>query len=113
MSQKANPPAASAPEEDGRDKPVTLAMLRQLVNRDWRGLPGNLLIVLSGDTEGNRFSPFATYGHGRYEALDPHDAVGEAHPTPGQLAKSPSLRELYPDGIPDKAVPALVLYPLG
>ncbi|MEJ8654958.1 hypothetical protein [Streptomyces sp. MS1.AVA.4] len=87
-------------------------MLRQLVRSDWRGLPGTTLVVLAVDAEGNGYSPFATYDHCRYAPID-DDYVGDVYPLPEELRKSRKLRELYSDGIPDSAVPALVLYPLG
>ena len=60
-------------------------------------------MVLSRDTEGNGYSPFTTYS----------DEVREVYPLPEKLEQDKELRELYADGIPDNAVPALVLYPLG
>lgn len=35
----------SAPDDDERDRPLTLAVLRQLVRHDWRALPGTTLVV--------------------------------------------------------------------
>ncbi|GHB77630.1 hypothetical protein GCM10010377_79870 [Streptomyces viridiviolaceus] len=101
----------STPDDD-RDRPLTLAVLRQLVRHGWRTLPGTTLVVLSRDTEGNAYSPFATYSNARY-APTLSDEVGEAYPLPEELEQDRELRELFADGIPDSAVPALVLYPLG
>ncbi|MGV4890791.1 hypothetical protein ACSR0Z_30245 (plasmid) [Streptomyces viridosporus] len=101
-----------APDDDERDRPLTLAVLRQLIRHDWRALPGTTLVVLSRDTEGNGYSPFATYSNARY-APTYSDEVGEVYPLPEELEQDKELRELYADGIPDNAVPALVLYPLG
>ena len=66
-----------------------------------RGVPGSVA-----------FSPFATYSRSRY-APTYNDLVGEVYPTPEALKKDKQLRELFADGIPDSAVPARVLYPLG
>lgn len=107
-NQQATP---SDPEDDVPDRPLTLAVLRQLVRTDWRGLPGSRLIVLSRDVEGNAYSPFAGYSRSRY-APTYNDFVGEIFPLPQELKKDKELRELFAD-IPDSAVPALVLYPLG
>lgn len=103
---------SSDPDTDVCEGPLTLAMLRQLVRTDWSGLPGSTLVVLSRDAEGNSFSPFATYSRSRY-APTYNDFVGEVFPLPDELKKDKELRELFADGIPDSAVPALVLYPLG
>ncbi|MFD7708615.1 hypothetical protein [Streptomyces sp. NPDC059786] len=103
--------ASSDADADAPDRPLTLAVLRQLVHSDWRGLPGSTLIVLSRDVEGNAYSPFASYGHSRY-APTYNDFVGEVFPLPEELKKDKELRELFPS-VPGSAVPALVLYPLG
>ncbi|MET7693850.1 hypothetical protein ABZT06_38795 [Streptomyces sp. NPDC005483] len=105
---------APSPDPDGEalDRPLTLAVLRHLVRADWKGLPGDTLVVLSRDAEGNLYSPFSTYSISRY-APTHSDLVGDVFPLPEELKKDESLRELYADGIPDTAVPALVLYPLG
>ncbi|GAA3886080.1 hypothetical protein GCM10022207_61700 [Streptomyces lannensis] len=103
---------APSADDDRRDRPLTLSVLRQLVRKDWSKLPGDTLVVLSADTEGNRFSPFSTYGRSRYAPLSPDDQVGETYPLPEELKRDKELRELYPE-IPATAVPALVLYPLG
>ncbi|MFE1840734.1 hypothetical protein [Streptomyces sviceus] len=104
----------SSPDPDGEapDRPLTLAVLRHLVRKDWKDLPGDTLVVLSQDAEGNLFSPFSTYSHARY-APTLSELVGEIFPLPEALKADQSLRELYGDGIPDTALPALVLYPLG
>ncbi|MGX1915971.1 hypothetical protein ACWIID_45410 [Streptomyces phaeochromogenes] len=102
---------SSDPDADALDRPLTLAVLRQLVRSDWRGLPGATLVVLSRDVEGNAYSPFATYS--RYRYAPTYDLVGEVYPLPEELEQDEKLRELFADGIPDSAVPALVLYPLG
>ncbi|MDQ0994808.1 hypothetical protein [Streptomyces sp. V3I7] len=83
------------------------------MRRDWAGLPGTTLVVLSSDVEGNSFSPFSTYSRSQYAPLGANDLVGEAYPLPEELEQDAELRELYPGGVPDTAVPALVLYPLG
>ncbi|KMS74269.1 hypothetical protein ACM01_15335 [Streptomyces viridochromogenes] len=105
---------APSPDPDGEalDRPLTLAVLRHLVREDWKGLPGDTLVVLSRDAEGNLFSPFSTYCHSRY-APTHSDLVGDVFPLPEELKRDPGLRELYGDTIPDTAVPALVLFPLG
>ncbi|MGW6214304.1 hypothetical protein [Streptomyces sp. NPDC055109] len=92
------------------DKPLTLDVLRYLMRNNWSRLPGKTLVVLSQDAEGNGFSPLSTYCHERYSPV--YDLRGETYPLHSALAKDKKLRELYPD-IPDDAVAALVLYPLG
>ncbi|MBP5888641.1 MULTISPECIES: hypothetical protein [Streptomyces] len=105
---------APSPDPDGEapDRPLTLAVLRRLVRTNWSRLPGDTLVVLSRDTEGNLYSPFSTYSLARY-APTHSDLVGDVFPLPEELEADQSLRELYADGIPDTALPALVLYPLG
>ncbi|WP_199550144.1 hypothetical protein [Streptomyces sp. N35] len=98
---------------DAPDRPLNLAVLRHLVHTHWKDLPGDTLVVLSCDAEGNSYSPFATYAHGRYAAIGADDLVGELFPLPEHLEQEPELRDLYPDGVPGTAVPALALYPLG
>ncbi|MFD9441908.1 hypothetical protein ACFWBR_27660 [Streptomyces sp. NPDC060006] len=100
------------PDGEAPDRPLTLAVLRHLVRKDWKDVPGDTLVVLSRDTEGNLYSPFSTYSFARY-APTHSDLVGDVFPMPEELNADPSLRELYADGIPDTALPALVLYPLG
>ncbi|MEV6533732.1 hypothetical protein AB0M86_29740 [Streptomyces sp. NPDC051639] len=92
------------------DQPLTLDVLRFLMRNDWSRLPGKTLVVLSQDAEGNGFSPLSTYSHQRYSPV--HDLRGEIYPLHSALAKDKKLRALYPE-IPDDAVAALVLYPLG
>ncbi|MFJ4790993.1 hypothetical protein [Streptomyces sp. NPDC088794] len=105
---------APSPDPDGEapDRPLTLAVLRHLVRKEWKDLPGDMLVVLSRDAGGNFFSPFSTYSVSRYAPIH-SDLVGDIFPLPEELTADQSLRELYPDGIPDTALPALVLYPLG
>ncbi|MET8030584.1 hypothetical protein [Streptomyces avermitilis] len=105
---------SSGPAEPKRttnqgDQPLTLDRLRQLVRQDWAGLPGKTLVVLSGGTEGNRYSPFSTYSRGRYAPI--HGLTGTVYPLESELAEDCELRALFPQ-IPDNAVAALVLYPL-
>ncbi|TLS45785.1 hypothetical protein FE633_13590 [Streptomyces montanus] len=100
------------PDDDATLRPVTLSELRQLVREDWKKLPGDTLVVLSRDVEGNLFSPFAFYNLSRY-APTHTDLVGDVFPLPEELKEDPEMRELYADRIPDTAVPALVLFPLG
>ncbi|GAA3592411.1 hypothetical protein [Streptomyces osmaniensis] len=104
---------SSDPDGEALDRPLTLAVLRHLVRKDWKGMPGDTLVVLSRDAEGNGYSPFSTYSRSRYAPIGSNDLVGEVYPLPQELKEDPSLRELYADGIPDSAVPALVLFPLG
>ncbi|MEU6511038.1 hypothetical protein [Streptomyces sp. NPDC046942] len=99
------------PDSEAPDRPLTLAVLRHLVRKDWKDVPGDTLVVLSGDCEGNRFSPFASYSRARY-APTHSDLVGDVFPLPDELAENQELRELFAD-IPGTAAPALVLYPLG
>ncbi|WP_328349072.1 hypothetical protein OG800_49165 [Streptomyces sp. NBC_00445] len=100
------------PDSDAPDSPVTLAVLRDLVRTDWKHLPGDTLVVLSQDAEGNLFSPFSYYTRSRY-APTHTDRLGDVYPMPEELKEDEDLRELYADRIPDTAVPALVLFPLG
>lgn len=103
-------PAEPEPDEDERDQPLTLDVLRQLVRKDWARLPGKTLVVLCRDASGNGYSPFSTYNINRYSPV--YGLHGDVYPLDSQLAKDPGLRELYPE-IPDDAVAALVLFPLG
>ncbi|WP_419664784.1 hypothetical protein [Streptomyces sp. 2-1] len=95
---------SSDPDADALDRPLTLAVLRQLVRSDWRGLPDATLVVLPRDVEGNAYSPFATYSRSCYAPT--YDLVGEVYPLPEELEQDEKLRELFADGIPDSAVPA-------
>ncbi|MFD5572982.1 hypothetical protein [Streptomyces cadmiisoli] len=106
-------PAEPTPPEGGEDQgdqPLTLDVLRQLVGNEWASLPGETLVVLSRDTEGNLYSPFSTYAHSRYSPVN--DLTGEVYPLECELAADAELRELFPK-IPANARAALVLYPLG
>ncbi|MFE4756021.1 hypothetical protein ACFRIB_38320 [Streptomyces mirabilis] len=103
-------PADPDPQEIQGDEPLTLQVLRQLVDNEWASLPGKTLVVLSRDTEGNLYSPFSTYAHGRYSPV--YDLTGEVYPLESELAADAGLRELFPR-IPANARAALVLYPLG
>ncbi|GGV52375.1 hypothetical protein [Streptomyces spectabilis] len=104
--------APSAPDDTAFDRPLTLSVLRRLIRQEWRGLPGTTLVVLARDPEGNGFSPFAAYDYAQYSP-DDNGLVGDIYPSPEDLEKEAELRELFPAGIPDSAVPALVLVPLG
>ncbi|MFD7409392.1 hypothetical protein ACFV7R_43755 [Streptomyces sp. NPDC059866] len=92
------------------DQPLTLDVLRRLVGNDWARLPGKTLVVLSRDAEGNLYSPFSTYAIGRYAPV--YEQTGAVYPLESELARAPELRGLFPQ-VPDNAVAALVLYPLG
>ncbi|MEU9191050.1 hypothetical protein AB0D14_42485 [Streptomyces sp. NPDC048484] len=109
-----NQQQAPSPDPDGEapDRPLTLAVLRRLVRANWSRLPGDTLVVLSPDAEGNLFSPFSSYSLARY-APTHGELVGDVFPLPEELENDESLRELYGDRIPDTAITALVLYPLG
>ncbi|WP_409240499.1 hypothetical protein [Streptomyces sp. PA5.6] len=104
--------SSPGPDDEAPDRPLTLAVLRSLVREDWKDLSGDTLVVLSRDVEGNFLSPFSTYRHCRYAPTE-SDCTGEAFPLLEELKADPSLRELYGDEIPDTAVPALALFPLG
>src|SRR5689334_20627885 len=67
--------ASSDPDGEAPDRPLTLAVLRRLVRANWSRLPGDTLVVLSRDAEGNLFSPFSTYSLSRY-APTHSDLVG-------------------------------------
>ncbi|MDT0392922.1 hypothetical protein [Streptomyces dubilierae] len=101
-----------ATAEDEHDRPLTLAVLRRLVRYNWSGLPGNTPVVLSSDAKGSSFSPFATFDHGRYAPTDTGRS-GAIYPLAERLELDRELCELYAGRIPDSAVRALVLYPLG
>lgn len=104
------PSPAQLKQTDGmRDQELTLDVLRHLVRTKWRHLPGSTLVVLSRDSEGNLYSPFSTFNHGRYAPV--HGFTGEVYPLESDLAKDPALRALYRE-IPETAVAALVLFPL-
>ena len=105
--------SAAEPAPQRRDQPLTLAVLRRLVGNDWSRMPDTTLVVLSTDPEGNGFSPFSTYARARY-APEPEgdDLRGEVYPLESELARDAELRSLFPQ-VPDSAVAALVLYPLG
>ncbi|MEU8952018.1 hypothetical protein [Streptomyces sp. NPDC048489] len=109
-SQTTEPEQPDEEEQEEKDQPLTLDVLRHLVRKDWARLPGKTLVVLSRDTEGNGFSPFCGYTHSRYSPV--YELTGETYPLESELAKDRELRDLYPE-IPDDAVAALVLYPLG
>ncbi|MGW1193678.1 hypothetical protein [Streptomyces sp. NPDC002559] len=102
--------AGPAPSENPGYQALTLRTLRHLVGRTWARLPEDTLVVLSRDPEGNCYSPFSSYAHGRY-TLSP-DLTGEVYPLESELAADPELRDLY-GKIPADARAALVLYPLG
>ncbi|MEU0047275.1 hypothetical protein [Streptomyces werraensis] len=111
MSEK-TPPDGDVLAE-AAECPLTLTLLRHLVNHVWRHLPGDRLVVHALDKEDNGYSPLATWGEGRYAPLPDDEFTGELFPTSEEMAEDQELRELFSDGIPDTAVPALVLYPLG
>ncbi|WP_059007920.1 hypothetical protein [Streptomyces specialis] len=82
---------------------MTVARLRSRL----AALPGDLMVVLSHDAEGNHYSPLTNRGvaAGLYH-------TGSVYPTHEELAEDSEARELvYPDGIPEGAAPAVVLYP--
>ncbi|GGV69771.1 hypothetical protein GCM10010277_80090 [Streptomyces longisporoflavus] len=106
-------PQAPLPVPDGEvpHRPLTLAVLRRLIRANWSRLPGDTLVVLSGDAEGNCFSPLGGYSLSRYAPTS--DFAGDIFPLPQELENDAELRELYADDTPDTTQPALVLYPLG
>ncbi|MGP4112951.1 hypothetical protein ACTWP5_18825 [Streptomyces sp. 4N509B] len=84
--------------------PLTVAELRTLM----RDVPGDTIVVLSADSEGNRYSPLFEIAEGMY---DSDELLGDVYPIPEQLRQQPELRTVYPNGIPATAVSALILYP--
>ncbi|MFD7283469.1 hypothetical protein ACFV80_42405 [Streptomyces sp. NPDC059862] len=104
------PKSGSAEPAQQGDQPLTLDILRRLVGNEWSRLPGETLVVLSRDAEGNLYSPFSTYAHARYSPV--YELTGEVYPLESELAADAQLRELYGQ-IPTNAVAALVFYPLG
>ena len=68
------------------DQPLTLNVLRRLVGNEWARLPGETLVVLSRDSEGNLYSPFSTYNIGRY-APD-YGLTGEVYPLESEGARA-------------------------
>ncbi|BBC28716.1 MULTISPECIES: hypothetical protein [Streptomyces] len=102
--------AEPEPQEDHGYQPLTLDVLRQLVGNEWASLPGETLVVLSRDADGNGYSPFRTYAHARYSPT--HELTGEVYPLESELAEYADVRDLLPK-VPDSARAALVLYPLG
>jgi hypothetical protein len=95
------PDASSA----GRSRPLTVAQLRNLL----RAMPGEVIVVLSADGEGNRYSPLFDVAEGKYHQTG---LLGDIYPTTEELRQDPELRILYPDGIPKGAAAAVVLYPM-
>ncbi|MFJ2876586.1 MULTISPECIES: hypothetical protein [unclassified Streptomyces] len=103
-------PVEPASSSDQGYQPVTLGALRRLVENDWARLPGDTLVVLSRDVEGQLYSPFSSYAHARYFPV--HGLVGDVYPLESELAADAELRDLF-GKIPGDARAALVLYPLG
>ncbi|MFJ2194248.1 hypothetical protein ACIOJE_41015 [Kitasatospora sp. NPDC087861] len=95
---------AAAPDEN--PGPMTVGELRAIL----RKLPADRRVVLSGDAEGNCFSPAWGIGDAMYDDL--YGWCGEAYPLPEELDNDPELK-LLTGKIPDSAVRVFVLYPMG
>ena len=87
-------------------RPLTVTGLIRLL----RTLPGDHLVILSSDAEGNQLSPASPdVGVGMYQ--DFNGRTGEVYPMPDELDREPGLLALYPRGIPAGARAAVVVYP--
>lgn len=69
-------------------------------------LPGDTLVVLAKDAEGNGYSPLSTVDHAMYAAYNTWS--GEHYASPETRAAEPDEW----DEAPDDAVPALFLWPV-
>jgi hypothetical protein len=88
------------------DGPLTVTGLIRLL----RSLPGDHLVILASDAEGNRLSPASPdVGEGMYQDLI--GGTGQMYPCPEELEHDAELRALYPGGIPADSRAALFLYP--
>ncbi|MDT0307257.1 hypothetical protein RM780_09810 [Streptomyces sp. DSM 44917] len=92
----------SAPKSDL----LTVAELIRLL-RTW---PGDHVVTLASDPEGNRVSALSrALGDGMYhQDSGPGTAL---YPMPEELLDDASLRRLFPRGVPEGARAAVVLYP--
>ncbi|MGW2111948.1 hypothetical protein [Streptomyces sp. NPDC001948] len=104
-----SPAEPTLPDDQGLQL-LTLDTLRHLVGNSRARLPGDTLVVLSRDAEGNLYSPFSSYARGRHSPV--HGLAGEVYPLESELAADAELRDLF-GKVPDGARAALVLYPLG
>jgi hypothetical protein len=86
---------------DGR-RPLTTYDLLALL----RGQP-NRLIVLSADSEGNRYSPLYEVDAGMFDA---RQLSADLYPTPEQIKAEPTLAQLY-RSLPEGLREVCVLYP--
>jgi hypothetical protein len=86
--------------------PLTVTGLIRLL----RSLPGDHLVILASDAEGNRLSPASPdVGEGMYQ--DQSGGTGQTYPSSEELEHDAELRALYPRGIPADSRAAMVLYP--
>lgn len=85
---------------------MTLDELRAAL--DALDLPGDTLVVLAKDSEGNGFSPLDEAAHAMY--LADTTWSGEHYMTEEQVAADPDADE-EEDGPPDGSVPAVFLWP--
>ena len=87
-------------------RPLTVAGLIRLL----RTLPGDHLVILASDAEGNQLSPASPdFGEGMYQDLN--GRTGTVYPMRDELEDDAELRALYPRGIPADARAAVVFYP--
>jgi hypothetical protein len=70
-------------------------------------LPGNTIVVMSEDAEGNGFSPLAEVETAMY--LAESTFAGERHPTDEQVDADPGYDD--EDRAPEGSVPAVFLWP--
>lgn len=86
---------------------MTLDDLRKQI-QELAHLPGDTLVVLAKDSEGNGYSPLASTGHAMYAADTTWS--GEHYMTDEQRADTREPDE-YSEA-PDDAVPAVFLWPV-
>ncbi|MDT0318519.1 hypothetical protein [Streptomyces millisiae] len=90
-----------------RRKPLTVGQLKTVLC----ALPDDMLVVLSSDGEGNRYSPLLDLAQAMY--LDEAGGRGRVYPTSEELRRDTGARDLLsPDAIPADAVAAVLLYPM-
>lgn len=83
-------------------------LITALTEGELSSLPGNTLIVLAKDAEGNSYSPLAAAEHAMYEAETTWS--GDTYLTDEQRAATSEPDEYFE--APDDAVNAIVLSPV-
>jgi len=87
---------------------MTKDELIRLLTEDLSDLPGETVIILSKDAEGNGFSPLTEGYVGLYEATSTWS--GDAYMTDEQREETGEPDEYF--AAPDTAVEAIVLWPV-